>query len=164
MLLDQCVQMAKDFAKAQIEAGCDIIGMGDAICSQIDPQTYEIFVKERHREIIDFIHANGALVKLHICGDIAHLLPLINDLNIDILDIDWQVDPQKAFEIIGPEVIRCGNLDPRFVLNKKPEEIFSACKLLCDNEKGRKFILSAGCEIIVNTPVENLLAMRMASR
>jgi len=148
MLLDQCVQMAKDFAKAQIEAGCDIIGMGDAICSQIDPQTYEIFVKERHREIIDFIHANGALVKLHICGDIAHLLPLINE----------------AFEIIGPEVIRCGNLDPRFVLNKKPEEIFSACKLLCDNEKGRKFILSAGCEIIVNTPVENLLAMRMASR
>jgi len=160
ILLDKCVVMAKDFAKAQIEAGCDIIGMGDAICSQIDPQTYEIFVKERHREIIDFVHSNGALFKLHICGDIAHLLPLINDLNIDILDIDWQVDPQKALEILGPEVIRCGNIDPRFVLNKNPDEIFSACKLLCDNEKGRKFILSAGCEIIVNTPVENLMAMQ----
>jgi len=163
ILLDKCVLTAKDFAKAQIEAGCDIIGMGDAICSQIDPQTYEIFVKERHREIIDFIHANGALVKVHICGDISHLLPLMKDLRIDILDIDWQVDPQKAFEIMGPDVIRCGNLDPRFVLNKYPDEIFSVCKMLCDNEKDRKFILSAGCEIIVNTPVDNLMAMRKAA-
>ena len=163
ILLDKCVQLAKDFARAQIEAGCDIIGIGDAICSQIDPQTYEIFVKERHREIINFIHENGALVKVHICGDITHLLPLMKDLRIDILDIDWQVDPQKTFEIMGPDVIRCGNIDPRFVLNKNPDEIFSACKLLCDNEKGRKFILSAGCEIIVNTPVENLMAMRKAT-
>ena len=163
ILLDKCVLMAMDFAKAQVEAGCDVIGIGDAICSQIDPQTYETFVKERHREIIDFIHTNGALVKVHICGDISHLLPLMKDLRIDILDIDWQVDPQKAFEIMGPEVIRCGNIDPRFVLNKSPDEIYSACKLLCDNEKGRKFILSAGCEIIVNTPVENLMAMRKAT-
>jgi uroporphyrinogen-III decarboxylase len=40
LLLDKCLETAKDFAKAQIEAGCDIIGMGDAICSQIDLGTY----------------------------------------------------------------------------------------------------------------------------
>ena len=163
ILLDKCLLTAKDFAKAQIDAGCDIIGMGDAICSQIDPYTYEIFVKERHREIINFIHANGALVKMHICGDITHLFPSMNDLSIDILDIDWQIDPQLAFEAMGPDVIRCGNIDPRFVKDKTPEEIFTACKLLSDKEKGRKFILSAGCEIIVTTPVENLIAMRKAS-
>ncbi len=163
LLLDKCVVTAKDFAKAQIDAGCDIIGMGDAICSQIDPFTYETFVKERHREIISFIHASGARVKLHICGDIAHLLPSMIDLGIDILDIDWQVDPQYAYEVMGPDVIRCGNIDPRFVMDKNPDEIYSVCRQLCDNEKGRKFILSAGCEIIVTTPAENLMAMRSAS-
>jgi uroporphyrinogen-III decarboxylase len=56
VLMDKCVVTAKEFAKAQIEAGCQIIGMGDAICSQIDAFTYENFVKERHSEIIDFIH------------------------------------------------------------------------------------------------------------
>jgi len=25
----------RDFAKAQIEAGCDLIGIGDAICSRL---------------------------------------------------------------------------------------------------------------------------------
>jgi len=163
LLMDKCMLTAKDFAKAQIEAGCDVIGMGDAICSQIDPVTYDVFVKERHREIISFIHERGAKVKMHICGDITHLLPSLKDLGIDILDIDWQIDPQHAFEIMGQNVIRCGNIDPRFVMDKSAEEIHSTCKLLCDKEKGRKFILSAGCEIIVTTPHENLLAMRKAS-
>ena len=163
LLLDKCMLTAKDFAKAQVEAGCDVIGIGDAICSQIDPVTYDVFVKERHREIISFIHACGAKVKMHICGDITHLLPSLKDLGIDILDIDWQIDPRHAYEVMGPDVIRCGNIDPRFILDKSPEEIYSVCKLLCDNEKGRKFILSAGCEIIVTTPHENLMAMRKAS-
>jgi len=163
LLLDKCMLTAKDFAKAQIEAGCDVIGMGDAICSQIDPVTYDVFVKERHREIISFIHDCRAKVKMHICGDITHLLPSLKDLGIDILDIDWQIDSQHAFEVMGPDVIRCGNIDPRFVMDKTPDEIYNACKQLCDNEKGRKFILSAGCEIIVTTPHENLMAMRKAS-
>ncbi len=163
ILLDKCVVMAKDFARAQIEAGCSVIGVGDAICSQIDPYTYETFVKERHREIIEYIHENEALVKMHICGDITHLFPLINDLGIDILDLDWQVDLQHAFEMLGPDVIRCGNIDPRFVMDKNKDEIIEACKVLCHSERGRKFILSAGCEIIVTTPQENLMAMRIAT-
>jgi MtaA/CmuA family methyltransferase len=162
-LLAKCVLTAKDFARAQMDAGCDIIGMGDAICSQIDPFTYETYVKELHREIIDFIHSLGGKVKLHICGDLSHLLPSLKDLGIDILDIDWQVDPDDAAEVMGPDVILCGNIDPRFVHDKSTEEIFSACKLLVNRAKNRKFILSAGCEIIVTTPVTNLKAMRMAS-
>ncbi|NJN24951.1 MAG: hypothetical protein HC819_02655 [Cyclobacteriaceae bacterium] len=46
-LMDKCVDTAKDFAKAQIEAGCQVIGMGDAICSQIDADTYNTYVRDR---------------------------------------------------------------------------------------------------------------------
>ncbi len=48
ILIDKCMITAKDFARAQIEAGCDIIGIGDSICSQIDPATYDAFVLENH--------------------------------------------------------------------------------------------------------------------
>jgi uroporphyrinogen-III decarboxylase len=34
---------------------------------------------------------------------------------------------------------------------------------ICSNEKDRKFILSGGCEITVDTPAENLLIMRKIS-
>ncbi|MBS3777381.1 MAG: uroporphyrinogen decarboxylase family protein, partial [Bacteroidales bacterium] len=122
-LLDKCVVTAKDFAKAQLEAGCDIIGMGDAICSQIDPNTYATYVKDRQKEIVDFIHEQGGLVKLHICGDITHLLSEIKDLGVDILDLDWQVDLEEAYKIVGPDVIRCGNINPVDIQDGSYEEV-----------------------------------------
>jgi MtaA/CmuA family methyltransferase len=162
-LLDKVTITAKDFARAQIEAGCDLIGIGDAICSQIDCDTYDQYVKERHREIIHFIHEQGAKVKLHICGNITHLLHSIREVGMDILDLDWQVDMDNAYEIVGPKVIRCGNIDPVLIQNKTEEEVKAMTKELIQKEYGKKHILSAGCEITVNTPVENLLAMRKES-
>ncbi len=164
LLLDKCTQTAKDFAKAQIEAGCDVIGIGDAICSQIDRATYDLYIKDRHREIIDWIHQFGAKVKLHICGNITHLLPSLKNLNLDILDVDSSVDMEEAYHIIGPDVIRCGNINPVYIQDKTPGEIEQLTRKLVQSERGRKFILSAGCEISVITPPDNLHAMRKGSR
>jgi len=163
LLLEKCTKTAKEFAKAQVEAGCDVIGMGDAICSQISGITYKEFILDLHKEIIDYIHSLGSLVKLHICGDITHLLPYINEAKPDILDIDWMVDMDEAYNIVGDNSIRCGNLNPVDIQDKNKEEISQLTKCLIKKEQGRKFILSGGCEITVNTPVDNLKAMRIAS-
>ncbi|MDO8953172.1 MAG: uroporphyrinogen decarboxylase family protein, partial [Draconibacterium sp.] len=114
-LMDKCMITAKDFAKAQIEAGCEIIGMGDAVCSQIDADTYDFFVRDRHQEIIDYIHGLGGKIKLHICGDTSHLLPSYTNFNLDILDLDWQLDMVRAREILGEKVIFAGNINPILV-------------------------------------------------
>lgn len=162
LLMDKCVITAKDFARAQINAGCDVIGMGDAICSQIDLDTYELYVKERHMEIIDFIHEQGGRVKLHICGDITHLLPSIADLGADILDLDHMVNMQSAGEVEGMKSILCGNINPVLVQDLEEEEVFRLTRQMVKSMEGRKYILSAGCEITVNTPHKNLMAMSRA--
>jgi len=164
LLMDKCMEMAKIFARAQLEAGCHIIGMGDAVCSQIDAGTYENFVRDRHKEIIEYIHSIGGLVKLHICGNITHLLPAIREVNADIVDLDWQVGLIEARNILGKEVILCGNINPVTVQDLPAEEVYELSKELVYSQKGQRFILSAGCEITVNTPSENLMAMRNASR
>lgn len=161
-LMDKCMFTAKDFAKAQIEAGCEIIGMGDAVCSQIDAETYETFVKERHKELIEYIHSLGGKIKLHICGDTNHLLPHYKDLDPDILDLDWQVDISHARSVLGEKVILAGNINPVLVQDKTRDEIFSLCHSLVEKHKNERFILSAGCEITVLTPSENLKAMDKA--
>ena len=164
-LIDKIMPTAKDFAKAQVEAGCDIIGVGDAICSQVDVENYREFVKEKHQELFEYIQSLGAKVKLHICGNITHLLEDIREVKPDIVDIDWMVGMDHASEKLGSDIIRCGNLDPVSVIqDQSPEEIRSETEHLCQKEKGRPFILSGGCEITVNTPVEHLLAMRSASQ
>jgi uroporphyrinogen decarboxylase len=164
-LLTKVMPTARAFAQAQIEAGCDIIGIGDAICSQISPRMYEGFVKPLHAELINFIHSQGALVKVHICGDITHLLPHLRELDPDIVDLDWMVDMNHAYDVLGPDIIRGGNLNPAGVIEPLPAEaVADQTRALVAQERGRPFILSGGCEITPLTPAENLLAMREASR
>ena len=113
---------------------------------------------------LDYIQSLGAKVKLHICGNISHLLEDIRDTNPDIVDIDWMVEMEEAHEKLGDGIIRCGNLDPVAVIqDKDPVEIESETKLLCEKEKTRPFILSGGCEVTINTPASHLKAMRVAS-
>lgn len=162
-LMDKCMVTAKDFAKAQIEAGCEIIGMGDAVCSQIDADTYNMYVRDRHKELIDFIHQIGGKIKLHICGDTNHLLPSYTGFNLDILDLDWQVDINHARSVLGENVILCGNINPVFIQDKSKEGVFNACRNLIEKYKNERYILSAGCEITALTPPVNLLAMSEAS-
>jgi MtaA/CmuA family methyltransferase len=162
VILDKCTEMARNFAKAQIDAGCTIIGIGDAICSQIDVDTYNMFVKPRHQELCDFIHSLGAAVKLHICGDINHLIPSFQSLNLDILDCDWQIDMIKAKNVLGEDILFSGNLNPILIQND-PKELITERSLGLIHEH-RNLILSGGCEITVLTPEENLLAMADACR
>ncbi len=163
-LMDKCMVTAKDFAKAQIEAGCEIIGMGDAVCSQIDADTYNTFVKSRHHELISYIHSLGGKIKLHICGDTNHLLPSYKEFGIDILDLDWQVDIGHARSVVGENAILCGNINPVTIQNKSRDEVFQLCKNLVEKHKNERYILSAGCEITPLTAPENLKAMSEATR
>ena len=162
-LMDKCMITARDFAKSQIEAGCDLIGMGDAICSQIDKESYDLFVRQRHCELIAFIHECGASVKLHICGDTTHLLESFRDLNADIIDLDWQVDLDYAREKLGDEIVIGGNINPVLIQDRSEEEVFDLSRNLVDRYKEQKYLLAAGCEITVLTPHQNLMAMRRAS-
>jgi MtaA/CmuA family methyltransferase len=162
-LMDKCLILAKKFAKAQVEAGCDLIGIGDAICSQIDRETYDLFVRDRHTELISYIHECGAPVKLHICGNITHLLESIRALDTDIIDLDWQVDIGEARKILGENIVLGGNINPVDVQGKGEMDVYKMSGKLVERHKAEKYLLAAGCEIPVSTPYENLMAMRKAS-
>ena len=163
-LMRKCLDFAKIYAKAQIDAGADIIGIGEAVCSQISEEQYAEMIFSLDKELIDYIHSEGAMVKLHICGNITHLLPVIRDAQPDIVDIDSMVDMDEAYEILGDKIIRCGNIDPvKMAREMSAEEVYQFSRALINKEKGRPFILSAGCEIPVGTPLENVLAMKKAA-
>ena len=96
-------------------------------------------------------------------GDITHLLEPISEINTDIIDIDWSVNPDLVREILGYKVVIGGNINPVHVQDRSADEIYTLSKMLVDKYKDQKYLLAAGCEITVLTPHENLLAMRKAS-
>jgi MtaA/CmuA family methyltransferase len=158
-LMDRCVEVGIEFAQAQIKAGADTIGVGDAIASQVSADLYGEMIFAREQRLFDGIHEAGGLIRLHICGNTTHLLPHFAQLHVDIIDLDWQVDMAKARAILGPTRTLVGNLDPvNAVMRSTPERIQNDV-LRIYRAVGNPYMVGAGCEIPVGTPTENLRAL-----
>ena len=161
--MDVCLETGREFAAAQIEAGADIMGVGDAICSQVSPAMYREFVLPLHRELFAFIHGCGARIKLHICGDITAHLPAVGESGADIVDLDSMVSFADARRDLPTDTVCCGNLNPvRIIRDRNALEVERLARTLVEKERSRPFILSGGCEITVDTPHDNLRALRTA--
>jgi MtaA/CmuA family methyltransferase len=141
--------LAKDFAAAQIEAGAPMIGAGDAAASLISPEQYREFALPYEIELIEFIHARKALVKLHICGNTSALLPDMAKSGADLFNVDHLVGFDEAVRVYGGAGLAYkGNLDPvGDFLGGRPEDLREAARSLIARARGTKYILSAGCEI-----------------
>jgi len=153
------LEVETQFAKAQIEAGADWIGIGDAAASLVDPDTYNTLVMPAERELIRRVHELGARVRLHICGKIDHILPGMARVGADMIDVDSLTDIGVARKHLGGEVLILGNLDPvKHCAEKSPEEVIEEVKT-CAAKVGDKYVVGAGCELPPHTPPENLHAM-----
>ncbi|MDQ1255445.1 MAG: [methyl-Co(III) methylamine-specific corrinoid protein]:coenzyme methyltransferase [Candidatus Hydrogenedentes bacterium] len=159
-LFEFVIDLELRFAKAQLEAGADIVGVGDAAASLIGPQLYEEYVWAFEKRLVDGIHALGGLVRLHICGNTRPILAGMGKLGCAIVDLDYMVPVAEARAAMGPDQVLLGNLDPvQTVRNGTPESI-QAALARCHGEAGARYIVGAGCEIVRDTPHENVHALR----
>jgi len=158
-LMSLCVDVALEFAKYQIASGADTIGIGDALASQVSADLYEDQILSHEQRLVRGLHDMGAKVRLHICGNITHLLPGIATLGVDIIDVDHMVDLKGTRKALGKRVALAGNIDPvAGVLRGTPDSI-RATVLENYRQAGNPYIVNAGCEIPHGTPIENLKAL-----
>ncbi|RPI01278.1 MAG: uroporphyrinogen decarboxylase [Calditrichaeota bacterium] len=158
-LLEFCCEQEILFAKAQIEAGADIIGLGDAVASQISLESYQLYALPFEKRIFDAVHQHGAVARLHICGNTSHLLEDMPKTTADIIDLDWMVDFAHAASLYsddGPAL--CGNFDPVAVMLQGSTERVKQAVRYCALVGGKRNFSCAGCEIPDKTPTENLKA------
>lgn len=159
-LFDFAVEMELRFARAQADAGCDLIGIGDAAASLVGPRIYEEHVWPFEKKLVDGLHAMGIPVRLHICGKTGPLLEGMGRLGCEIVDLDYLSSLAEAREKMGPDQVLLGNIDPVRVLRDQSPEAVSRAIRECHAEAGPRYIVSAGCEVPRGTPEENVRAMR----
>jgi MtaA/CmuA family methyltransferase len=158
-LFDFVLEMEVRFAQAQVAAGAESIGIGDAAASLVGPEIYEEFVWPYEKKMVDAIHATGAKARLHICGNIRRILGGIGRLGCDIVDVDSLVTMSECREKMGAHQVLLGNLNPVTVVrNGTPADVTQAVAE-CHRQAGARFIVGAGCEIPRDTPPENLRAL-----
>ncbi|NLO33927.1 MAG: uroporphyrinogen decarboxylase, partial [Candidatus Hydrogenedentes bacterium] len=113
------LDMELEFARAQIEAGADVIGVGDAAASLVGPALYEAYIWPYEKRLVDGIKAMGGRVRLHICGDTRHIFEGMGRLGCDIVDLDWMNPLDAARKAMGSDQVLSGNVDPVALLRNQ---------------------------------------------
>ncbi|MDP2999526.1 MAG: uroporphyrinogen decarboxylase family protein [Bryobacterales bacterium] len=158
-LMGFVIEMELRSARAQIDAGADLIGIGDAAASLVGPKIYSEFIQPRESKLVVGIRAMGARVRLHICGNTKRILAGMGRTGADIVDLDYLSPLAMARQAMGPDQVLLGNLEPVGVLRNGTPESVAAAIAACHREAGARYIVSAGCEVCRDTPVANLRAL-----
>jgi uroporphyrinogen decarboxylase len=138
------------------------IGFADPVSSMslLSPKQFRTFSLPYLKQNINRVkEKTGSAPGIHICGKSKALWLDIVEAGVSNFSIDDCEDLQEAKELIGDRVIITGNVPPVEVIQQGTrEEIFASVKNCIqkgwDSPKG--YILSTGCQIPMNTPIEKI--------
>ncbi len=168
-VMERCLEYGLVYGREMGEAGADMLSGGDSPAGLIGPELYrELALPYEKRLIAGLKTATGKPVALHICGDSTPILQDMAGSGADVLEIDHRVDITQASRIVCPDVALWGNLDPVGLLaGGTPVQVERASRRLLEAVRSsgyRRFVLSSGCTLAIETPAENLEAMFRAAR
>jgi len=166
--LEPATESTLRFAAAAVKHGSDIVVVADPMASStvISPRMFKEFAYPTLCQVVEMIAEVGGIPSLHICGKTEAILEEMTRTGAKILELDHSVDLAAAKAEVGTRVCIQGNLNPTGVLlTGEPNDVEAesrACIEKASKEGG--FILSSGCEIPLNAPLENIKAMVSAAK
>ena len=158
--LDALKEVTVLFAKAQFQAGADVVVLADhATGDLVSPKTYQSFLLPVHKELVERI--GGPLI-LHICGNCADRLRMFVEAGFDGYHFEWQVDAKEAVKTVNREMALVGNINnPTVLYRGTPEDVRKQVRYSV--EAGVE-IIAPECAVPLQTPLRNLRAIVEAAR
>jgi len=161
---DEWAELMKKFARstarylnAQIDAGVQIVQLFDSWVGCLSEADYKKFVQPYSKMVCDLIGPGTPII--HFAPGNSWLLPAVRDAGGHVIGLDWRLDIDKAWEVIGHDYAVQGNLDPTILLTN-PEIIRKQVQhILRLVERRPGFVFNLGHGILPQTPVENAIAL-----
>jgi uroporphyrinogen decarboxylase len=165
--INDLMRITTDAARGRIERIIDstnvmIIVVADpfASCSTISPKIYQEFVSPYQKEIFESIKQKAkdkTLIGLHICGYVDPIMKDMVDLGIDWVELDGPSSLKNMVEKSQGKVIIRGNIGAEIFSEGTKEQIEQAVKECIETAaQGNAYVLSTGCQIPLNTPLESV--------
>jgi uroporphyrinogen decarboxylase len=159
-LLEYTTGICRQFIRLMAQTGADMLSNGDSPAgpSMISPEMYEKFAMPFEKELVDEAHRCGLPYLLHICGDTRLILPQMNRLGLDAVELDYKTPIENIFEVFGNTTALFGTVDPSGVIALgTPETVREeSIKILNVYRNNPRLVLGAGCAIPPIAPEENI--------
>jgi len=131
-----------------------------ASISNISPKIYKEFVFPYEMELFQALQkaADGSkMIGVHICGFVDPIMEDISQLPLDWVELDGPSSLEKMFEAVKGKMIIRGNIGGEIFSEGTKEDIYEAVKKCLDIDSGsNKYVLSTGCQIPLNAPLDQV--------
>jgi uroporphyrinogen decarboxylase len=156
-LMGRLARSVTRYLNAQIEAGAQAVQLFDSWVGCLGADDYRRFVLPHTKAIFDGL-APGVPAINFATGNPA-LLPLLAQAGGCVIGIDWRIELDDAWRLVGYDKAVQGNLDPAVLLTGR-DEIRRRAKQIIDYAAGRQgYIFNLGHGIHPQTPVDNVIAL-----
>jgi len=157
-LLGKLVSVTSAYARAQVDAGADVIQVFDSWVGCLSVDDYRQYVLPRTTELISSLKASGAPI-IYFGTDTSTLLPSMKRTAADVIGLDWRIPLDEGWNRVGNAGAVQGNLDP-VVLFAGWKQVKAEARRILDQAGARPgHIFNLGHGILPETPVENVKAL-----
>ncbi len=156
-LMARLARAVARYLNAQIEAGASAVQLFDSWVGALGPDDYRRYVLPHVKAIVDAIRPGVPVINF-ATGNPA-LLPLLAEAGGAVIGVDWRIELDEAWRMVGYDKAVQGNLDPAVLLADRGEIRRQAGRIL-DLAAGRPgHIFNLGHGVLQQTPVENAIAL-----
>lgn len=145
------------FARAQIEAGADVIAISDPSGTGeiLGPKLFEEYAVKYLNMLLDGIQDVKLGTIVHICGQMKSVYRQIDMVHSDALSFDSVVPMQEARKNLADRVLM-GNVSAYTLEFGKPEKVAELTRFCADSGSD---IISPACGLGTKSPITNIQAI-----
>jgi len=166
-LMSYASKVAQRMTTLYLEAGMDVIAVVDPVTSQVSPRTFTAFLAEPFSQVFDSIREKDAFSSFFVCGDATKNIEVMCQTNPDCIAVDENIDMAAVKPITDRyNIVLEGNipLTTRMLLGTQQDNMKYIVDLLDELPNHQNLIVSPGCDMPYDTPIENVIAAVEAIR
>lgn len=163
-LLSYTKEVAKAVSGYLVEAGIDIVAVVDPLISQISSAHFAQFMGKPFTELFEHIRSLGALSSFFVCGNATMNIEPMCRTKCDSLSVDENVNLAFAKKITDTFGISIGGNIPltSVMLFGNQQDNMKTVVDLIDSVPSGNLIISPGCDMPYDVPIENVIAVEHA--
>ncbi len=154
LLMRKLVNMTVKYLRAQIDAGASVVQIFDSWVGSLSPRDYQSYVLPHMQNLTSAL--KGSVPIIYFGTMTNGLLSHMAKTDANVIGVDWRIDLDYAWDLIGHDKGIQGNLDP-LVLYADKAEIEKQTRIILQQAAGRAgHVFNLGHGVLPSTPVENV--------
>ena len=156
-LFDLLSSVIARYLRAQVNAGADAIQLFESWGGVQSRNDFSLWSADQAQKIFSSLSDIDA-PRIWFVNNIAPYLDIVNEVDCDVVGIDFRVDLVTAMKALPSKAIQ-GNLDPAILFGTTDEVTKATQSLLESVEETHRFIFNLGHGIQPTTPIESVTAV-----